>query len=81
MLDRLGTLLDRGNIIIHSEENLQELRDFIKVIKVRADGSKYVRMAARGKKHDDFVACNWIFAGSLDQRQLEGRRHSGFAII
>ena len=81
MLDRLGTLLDRENIIIHSAENLQELRDFIKVIKVRPDGSKYVRMMAKGKKHDDFVACNWILAGSLNQRQLEGRRQSHFAVI
>lgn len=81
MLDKLGTLLDRENIIIHSAENLQELRDFIKVIKVRADGSKYARMQARGNKHDDFCACNWILAGSLNQRQLEGRRQSHFAII
>lgn len=81
MLDRLGTLLDRENIIIHSAENLQELRDFIKVIKVRPDGSKYVRMMAKGSKHDDFVACNWILAGSLSMAQLEGRRHSNFAII
>lgn len=81
MIDRLGTLLDRGNIIIHSEENLQELRDFIKVIKVRQDGSKYVRMCAKGKRHDDYCACNWILAGSLDQRQLEGRKKSSFAII
>lgn len=81
MLDRLGTLLDRENIIIHSAENLQELRDFIKVIKVRPDGSKYVRMMAKGSKHDDYVACNWILAGSLSMAQLEGRRHSNFAII
>ena len=81
MIDRLGTLLDRDNLIIHSEETLQELRNFIKVIKVRQDGSKYIRMMAKGKNHDDFVACCWIFAGSLDQRQLEGRRHGGFAII
>lgn len=81
MLDRLGTLLDRENIIIHSAENLQELRDFIKVIKARPDGSKYVRMMAKGSKHDDYVACNWILAGSLSMAQLEGRRHSNFAII
>lgn len=81
MLDRLGTLLDRENIIIHSAENLQELRDFIKVIKVRPDGSKYARMMAKGSKHDDFVACNWILAGSLSMAQLEGRRKSNFAII
>ena len=58
MLDRLGTLLDRENIIIHS-----------------------VRMMAKGSKHDDYVACNWILAGSLSMAQLEGRRHSNFAII
>lgn len=81
MIDRLGTLLDRNNIIIHSGETLQELRDFVKVIKARPDGTKYVRMLAKGSKHDDLVACCWILAGSLDQAQLEGRRHSGFAII
>ena len=81
MIDRLGTLLDRNNIIIHNEENLEELRNFVKIVKVRPDGSKYVRMAAKGNKHDDFCACNWILAGSLDQKQLEGRRCSGFAII
>ena len=81
MIDRLGTLLDRNNIIIHNEENLEELRNFVKIVKVRPDGSKYVRMAAKGNKHDDFCACNWILAGSLDQKQLEGRRRSGFAII
>lgn len=81
MIDRLGTLLDRGNIVIHNEENLEELRNFVKIVKVRPDGSKYVRMAAKGNKHDDFCACNWILAGSLDQKQLEGRRHAGFAVI
>lgn len=81
MIDKLGTLLDRNNIVIHDEENLQELRNFVKIVKVRPDGSKYVRMAAKGNKHDDFCACNWILAGSLDQKQLEGRKHSGFAIL
>ena len=81
MIDRLNTMLDRGSIIIHDAETLQELRDFIKIIKVRPDGSKYVRMAAKGHKHDDLVAVLWILAGSLDQRQLEGRKSVGFAII
>ena len=81
MLDRLGTMLDRGSIIIHDKQTLQELRDFVKIIKVRQDGSKYVRMAAKGHKHDDLVASLWIYAGSLDMRQIEGRKKSRFAII
>lgn len=81
MIDRLNTMLDRGSIIIHDAETLQELRDFIKIIKVRPDGSKYVRMAAKGHKHDDLVAVLWILAGSLSISQLEGRKKSNFAII
>ena len=81
MLDRLNTMLDRGSIIIHDAETLQELRDFVKVIKTRPDGTKYIRMAAKGHKHDDLVAVLWILAGSLDQRQIEGRKKVGFAVI
>lgn len=27
------------------------------------------------------IAALWIYAGSLDMYQIEGRRHSGFAVI
>lgn len=80
-IDRLSAMLDRGSIIIHDKETLSELRNFIKVMKVRQDGSRYVRMCARGKTHDDAVAALWIYAGTLDVRQIEGRRKVGFAII
>ena len=80
-IDKLNAMLDRQTIIIHDEDTLEELRNFVKIVKSRTDGTKYIRMAARGKTHDDTVAALWIYAGTLDLRGIEGRRHSSFAII
>lgn len=80
-IDRLQALLDRGNIIIHHQETLDELRNFVKISKVRTDGTRYVRMAARGKTHDDLCMSLAIYAGSLTMAQIEGRKKSSFAII
>lgn len=81
MVDCLGTLLDRGNIIIHDLHTVEELFSFVRHVKTRTDGSSYVRFAAKAGHHDDDIAALWIYAGSLDMRQIEGRRYSGFAII
>lgn len=81
MIDKLGTLLDRENIIIHDEYTINELLNFVRHIKKRTDGSSYVRYAAKAGHHDDDIAALWIYAGSLDMYQIEGRRHSGFAVI
>ena len=80
-IDALSATLDRGTIIIHDEETLTELRNFVKIVKTRTDGTKYVRMAARGKTHDDLVMALCIYAGTLDARAIEGRKKSTFAII
>ena len=80
-IDALNAMLDRETIIIHDEETLTELRNFVKIVKSRTDGTKYVRMAARGKTHDDMVAALWIYAGTLDVKAIEGRKRGGFAII
>lgn len=80
-LDRLSALLDRGNIILHDQITLDELRSFIRIIKTRSDGTKYARAAAKSGAHDDTVMVLALFAGSLDMKQIEGRRKSGFAII
>ncbi len=81
MIDKLGTLLDRDNIIIHDEYTINELLNFVRHTKKRTDGSSYVRYAAKAGHHDDDIAALWIYAGSLDMYQIEGRRHSGFAVI
>lgn len=81
MIDKLGTLLDRGNIIIHDEYTIKELRSFVRHVTKRTDGSTYVRFMAKASHHDDDVASLWIYAGSLDSKQLEGRKKSKFAII
>lgn len=80
MIDALSALLDRGNIIIHDEETIGELRTMIKKIK-KSGGSKTMRLEAKRGCHDDRVAAAWIYAGSLDYSQLEGRSRSNWAIL
>lgn len=80
-IDRLQAMLDRGSIIIHHRETLDEFRNFVKIVKKRTDGTTYVRMAARGSTHDDLCMSAAIYAGSLDLRQIEGRKQSHFAMI
>lgn len=80
-IDALSATLDRETIIIHDQETLDELYNFVKIVKTRTDGTKYVRMAARGKTHDDLVMAMVIYAGTLDARAIEGVKRSGFAVI
>lgn len=81
MIDSLSALLDRNTITIHDEELIKELRNFVRISKKRSDGSAYVRMAAKAGHHDDRVAAAWIYAGTLDLRQIEGRKKSTWAMI
>lgn len=81
MIDALGALLDRDNLILHDEHTIDELRTFVKHVKKRTDGSTAIKMEAKKGHHDDDVAALWIYAGSLDISQLEGRKRSGFAVI
>lgn len=80
-IDKLNAMLDRETIIIHDQETLDELRNFVKKTKRRTDGTSYVRMAARGKGHDDLVAALWTYAGTLSSREIEGRKKSGWAML
>lgn len=81
MLDMLSAMLDRQTIIIHDEKTLDELRNFVKIAKTRQDGSQYVRMTAKSGHRDDRVASLWIYAGTRSLREIEGRKHSHFAMI
>lgn len=80
-IDRLNAMLDRGTIILHDQTTLGEFRDFVRIVKVRGDGTKYTRAAARGNKKDDCVMSTAIYAGSLNLSQIEGRRKVGFAMM
>lgn len=81
MLDKLSLLLDTGRIFIRDESTLDQLRTFEKIVKTRPDGSTVVKASApKGKRDDDVAAC-WIYAGSLDQRQLAGKSAVSFAIL
>lgn len=81
MISCLDTMLNRDNIIIHDKYTLDEFHNFVRHVKNRTDGSSYVRFAAKAGHHDDDISSLWIYAGSLDLRQIEGRKHSSFAII
>lgn len=81
MIDALTTLLTRENIIIHDVSTIEELADMVKYVKTREDGTNTVRMAAKKGSHDDRVAALWIYAGSLDLRQIEGKNSQGWAIL
>lgn len=81
MIDALTTMLTRGSIIIHDESTLGELRTMVKVVKSKGDGTRTIRMMAKRGCHDDRVAALWIYAGSLDHRQLEGKTSQGWAIL
>jgi Phage terminase large subunit (GpA). len=80
-IDSLSAMLDRGTIIIHDAYTLDELRSYVKQVKTRQDGSQYIRMNARPGKHDDDCAALFIYAGSLDLRDIEGKKRSRFAMI
>lgn len=81
MIDALASLLDREAIIIHDANTLDELRNMIKKVKSRADGTRSMRMEAKKGHHDDRVAALWIYAGSLSSRELERGKRTGFAIL
>ena len=81
MIDALTTLLTRGSIIIHDVSTIEELGNMVKYVKTKDDGTNTVRMAAKKGAHDDRVAALWIYAGSLDRSQLEGRTRSSWTIL
>lgn len=81
MIGCLDTLLSRENIIIHDEYTLDEFYNFVRHVKTRTDSTSYVRFAAKAGHHDDDIAALWIYAGSLDNRQIEGRKKVGWAMI
>jgi len=81
MISSLEALLDRDNIIIHDEYTIEEFSTFVKYVKRRTDGTTTVKMEAKKGHHDDDIAALWIYAGSLDLPQIEGRKRSTFAII
>lgn len=81
MLDMLSVMIDRQTIIVRDANTLDELRNFIKSVKTRQDGTQYARMMARAGHKDDRVASCWIYAGTRSLKEIEGRKRGGFAII
>ena len=79
-IDRVDAMLNRESVILHDKETINELKNFIKITRTRQDGTSYTRMCARSGTHDDCVAALWVYAGTLDSRQIEGKRKHGFAV-
>ena len=79
-IDRLNALLDRESLTIHDAETLEEMRNFIKIIKNNG-GAQSMKMAAKRGWHDDTVMALAIYAGSLNQRELERGKRTGWAIL
>lgn len=81
MIDQLNTMLDLGSIIIHDEDTLDEMRNMVKKIKKRTDGTRSLRMEAKKGHHDDRVAAAWIYAGSLSGLDIVGIKKDSWSII
>lgn len=77
MLDKLQLLLDGEKIIIRSEETLRQLKAYSKI--TRKSGS--ISFSAPKGDNDDFVSTAWIYAGTLDSRQLSGKSGQSFTIL
>lgn len=75
-IDKLNTLLDRGNIKIHDEATLGELYTMVKKRK-----GNTIRMAAKKGHHDDLCMALAIYAGSLTMNEIEKGKRMGFAIL
>ena len=80
-IDLLIMLLNNNNIIIHDEDTLNEFGWFEKKVKHYSDNSTKVTMSAHKGKHDDLVACCWLYAATLDQRQLTARKTKSIGFI
>lgn len=70
MIDRLIMLLNNNNIIIHDINTLEQMRTFVVRKRKGNDARSSGRMEAKKGHHDDSVTCLYIYAGSLNQRQL-----------
>lgn len=81
MLDTLCLLLSNHKIIIRSKRALDQMETFEKRVKTRADGTKTVRACARAGHHDDLVSNMWIYAGTLNQKQLTGSQGHGWVLL
>lgn len=81
MIDKLQIMLDSGRITIYSEETLRQLRRYEKIIKERAGGTSSVSFSAPRGDHDDMIIPLLLFAGSRTDRELNGKKGQGFAIL
>ena len=79
MIDKLSMLLEQDKLKLYDEETVDELEYFEKRIK-NTGGAQTVRMLAASGHHDDLVATLWIYAGTLDDRQISGKK-SGWAVL
>lgn len=78
MIGRTLTLINNEGITIHDKQTIDQMGTFVKAVKGKTGAYSYE--AARGK-HDDLVACLWIYAGSLNQNQLTGKQQVRYSFL
>lgn len=81
LLDRLALLVSNHKLILHDHETVEEMTYFERRVKTYADGTQSVKVRARPGKHDDMISTLWIYAGTLDQRQLTGVQSVKFSFL
>jgi hypothetical protein len=77
MINRVQLLMDNNRVILHDENTIKELENFVK----KRTKNRTIKMEAKGKGHDDLVMSLAIYAASLDQRGMTGERRIGFHIL
>lgn len=81
MVTNLLLMLRNHRLTIHDPVFLDQLETFERKVKRRPDGTVSVRLEARKGKHDDAVACLWLYAGMMDSYDLTGQEGDGWAIL
>ena len=81
MIRKLNTLLHNQRIVVHDPKWIEELEHFELQKKVKADNTVTVKMRAGSGYSDDAVASLWIYAGTLSQSALLGKKGRGFALL
>ena len=74
-------MLDKGAIIIRSDETLRQLKRYERRVKNRSSGGSTVSFSAPKGDHDDLVSTCFIYAGTKSDRELVGKSGQGYTFL
>lgn len=81
MIEKLGLMLDQHKLKLHSRIWIEELGKYERIVKQRRDGSRTIKLSAPSHQHDDTVSTLFLFAGSIDERQLLGVKRTSYGVL